>query len=223
MKTLAKELYAELMLVLRGKTLDLLLPPIVFYVAYSYLELNIALIIAIGFGGLLNLYRIIHKQKWWYAMFGMIGVLLASGFTFLSQNATDYFLFDMIGNVLVVIVVAFSLLIKRPVAAYASHITRGFPIPWLFRKDIYPAYWEVTVLWLAYLTLRGSIEIVLYLQGNLSGLVWFTTLAGIPMLLGVLIASYLYGLWRLRTLKGPSVDEFLAKKEPPYEGQKKGF
>ena len=223
MKTLIRELYGELLLVLRGKTLDLLLPPIVFYLTYSFAALNIALIVAVVFGVVLNLYRIVHKQKWWYALFGMIGVLIASGFAFFNQNASDYFLPDMIGNVLVVIIVLISLFIKRPIALYASHITRGFPIPWFFRKDIYPAYWEVTILWLIYLTLRGSIEIAFYLRGNIAGLVWFTTLAGVPMLIAVLIMSYVYGMWRLRGLKGPSVDEFIAGKEPPFEGQKKGF
>jgi hypothetical protein len=39
----------------------------------------------------------------------------------------------------------------------------------------------------------------------------------------VLIASYLYGTWRLGTLGGPSVEEFKPGAEPPWEGQQRGF
>jgi hypothetical protein len=38
-----------------------------------------------------------------------------------------------------------------------------------------------------------------------------------------LIASYLYGTWRLRNLGGPSVEEFKSGAEPPWEGQQRGF
>ncbi len=223
MKAVIKELYGELVLVLRGKTLDLLLPPIVFYLMLSFRGLNEALIVAVVFAVVLNVYRLVRKEKWWYALLGMLGVIFASVFAYLNQNAANYFLPDMIGNVVIVIIVGLSLVFKKPLAAYASHITRGFPIEWFWRKDVYPAYKEVTMLWLLYLSIRGSVEITLYASGNIEGLVLFSTFAGIPLLVGVLITSYIYGLWRLRTLKGPSVDEFLEGKEPPYDGQKKGF
>jgi hypothetical protein len=39
----------------------------------------------------------------------------------------------------------------------------------------------------------------------------------------LLVISYLYGLWRLSQLKGPSIEEFKAGKQPPWQGQKRGF
>ena len=39
----------------------------------------------------------------------------------------------------------------------------------------------------------------------------------------LLIVSYLYGTWRLRSLGGPSVEEFKSGAEPPWEGQQRGF
>jgi len=39
----------------------------------------------------------------------------------------------------------------------------------------------------------------------------------------LLVISYLYGTWRLRHLKGPSVEEFKAGAEPPWTGQRRGF
>jgi len=48
-------------------------------------------------------------------------------------------------------------------------------------------------------------------------------LTGWPATIALLVASYLYGTWRLRTLKGPSVDEFKAGAAPPWSGQRRGF
>jgi len=39
----------------------------------------------------------------------------------------------------------------------------------------------------------------------------------------ILIISYLYGIWRLKKLGGPSVEEFLSNQPAPWKGQKKGF
>jgi hypothetical protein len=48
-------------------------------------------------------------------------------------------------------------------------------------------------------------------------------LLGWPFIIALLIVTYLYGLWRLSKLGGPSVEEFKAGKSPPWEGQKRGF
>jgi hypothetical protein len=39
----------------------------------------------------------------------------------------------------------------------------------------------------------------------------------------VLAVSYVYGIWRLRKLGGPGVEEFESGKEPPWDGQTRGF
>jgi hypothetical protein len=46
---------------------------------------------------------------------------------------------------------------------------------------------------------------------------------GWPAIIVVLSISYIYGIWRLNNLGGPGVDEFKDNKEPPWDGQKKGF
>ena len=48
-------------------------------------------------------------------------------------------------------------------------------------------------------------------------------LRGKTLLILLLVASYLYGLWRLQRLNGPSVEEFRSGAEPPWQGQKRGF
>jgi len=46
---------------------------------------------------------------------------------------------------------------------------------------------------------------------------------GLPFTIAILVISYIYGIWRLRTLKGPGIDEFMEAKEAPYRGQTRGF
>ena len=48
-------------------------------------------------------------------------------------------------------------------------------------------------------------------------------LTGWPGTALILMLSYVYGIWRLKKLGGPSVLEFIDGKEPPWEGQKRGF
>ncbi len=223
MKKLFKEIYEELILVLKGKTLDTLLPPIVFILSLNLLNLNVAIIISISLSVLLWFYRAIHHDNQKYAIIGLLGVGIASLFAYLNNNPRTYFIPDILGSGIVLIVTIFSLIINKPLAAYVSHITRGWPIAWFWRKDILPAYREVTWFWLLYFILRTSVETVLFLNDSIDELVWFNTFVGFPLLIAILTISYIYGMWRLHQLKGPGVDEFIEKKEPPYKGQTRGF
>lgn len=113
--------------------------------------------------------------------------------------------------------------IGRPMAAWASHLFRGWEWEWFLRKDIKPAYREVTILWGFLFLVRMTLQIGVYNRGDLLQSTWINTLLGFPATLTVLTISYVYGIWRLKSLKGPGIDEFRAGKSPPYKGQTKGF
>jgi hypothetical protein len=223
MKKLLKEVYQELILVFRGKTLDTLLPPIVFIVSLNVFTLTIAIIISVSLSFLLWLYRFIKQDNQKYAIVGLLAVGIASFFSLLNNNPATYFIPDILGSGLTLIIAIFSLIINKPLAAYVSHLTRGWPIEWFWRKDVLPAYREVTWFWLLYFMLRTVVETVLFLNNSIDQLVWFNTFIGFPLLIFVLTVSYVYGIWRLHKLNGPGVDEFIEDKEPPYRGQTRGF
>jgi hypothetical protein len=61
------------------------------------------------------------------------------------------------------------------------------------------------------------------MRKSVDALVWANTLMGMPFTIVILIISYIYGIWRLRTLKGPGIEEFMESKESPYRGQTRGF
>jgi hypothetical protein len=218
-----KEILEELQSVLSAKTLDALLPPFVFVFANGFLGLDLAVALSLLFALVLGLVRLARKQTWQYALGGLLGVAAASGMAYVTRSAANYFLSAAVISGGLSLVAASSLIVGKPLAAWASHLTRGWPIDWFWRHDIKPAYREVTWLWTLFFLMRLSVQIVLLRAGDAVRLAWANLLLGWPVTLIVLVLSYVYGIWRLHSLGGPGVDEFQAGKEPPWRGQVRGF
>jgi hypothetical protein len=70
---------------------------------------------------------------------------------------------------------------------------------------------------------RLALLLALWRPGRGISVAWVLFLTSWPLLLVVLVASYLYGLWRLRRLGGPSVREYQEGVPPPWQGQRRGF
>lgn len=223
MKRFIKEVLEELLQVFRGRTLDVLLPPILFLVLLRGFDLLIALIGSLLLSVILFLYRLSNKENLVYAISGLIGVLFATGMTYISTNASNFFLPDIIGTSVLLIVTSVSILTKRPIAAYVSHITRGWDYSWFQREDVRPAYLEVSILWLGFFAVRLSVEVYLYITSTVEELVFANVILGLPLTIVVLTISYGYGIYRLRAMGGPGIDEYQKGLEPPYRGQTRGF
>ncbi len=217
------EIWEELKSVLSGSTIDAVLPPLVFVIVNNLLGLDTAVITALALALLLGLLRLLRKQSWGYALGGLLGVVLAAGLALLTRSAASYFIPAIIGSGLFFLAAVVSNLIGKPLALWASHLTRGWPLVWFCREDIKPAYREVTWMWALFLGMRLMIQVHLFLRGEAAALAWANTLLGWPVTILVLVLSYIYGIWRLRNLGGPGVHEFEGGKNPPWEGQTRGF
>lgn len=218
-----REWVEQLSLVFEKKTIDALFPPLIFFLANQFLSLEIASGVTLFYLLLLILYRIIKGHTKKYVLVGVGGVLLSIGFSLLSGDAINYYLPGLITTGLIVIACVVSLVIHRPMAALLSHLTRGWPIEWYLRDDIRPAYRNVTIMWAVYFMLRLIIQVPLFLMGEFSLYFYINSILGWPMNIVLLISTYVLGIKGLRKLSGPSVEEFLNGKKPPFEGQKKGF
>jgi uncharacterized membrane protein len=218
-----KDLFSEIKLIFTGKTLDAIIPPLIFVIINGYFGLSVAIIISLVIALIFFIYRVISKQSFSYALFGLVGILLAGGFAFVANNATNFFLPDIITNGFILVVSVVSLVVNKPIAAYLSHLTRGWTLNWFWRKDILPAYREVTYLWTAFFLIRTIIQVVLFIGNDVNALLWTSTIMGLPATFLILTISYVYGIWRLKQLGGPGIDEFDANKKPPYRGQNRGF
>lgn len=223
MESKKNEIIEELKSVVTGKTFDALLPPLLFVIINGVFGLDIAVIAALALAIVLGVIRLIRKQAWQYALGGLLGVALASGLAYLTRSAAGYFIPAIISSALLLILALASLIIGKPMAAWASHLTRGWPLGWFWRKDIKPAYREVTLLWAAFFLMRLTIQFILFQAGDAARLAWANTLLGWPVTILVLVLSYIYGLWRLRNLGGPGVEEYQKGLESPWRGQTRGF
>ncbi len=207
----------------RGSLLDLLLPPALFLLINALFDLRTAgwsaLILAVG----LTLLRWRRGQPLKYALGGIGGVAIALLLASLSGRAEGYFLPNIIGGGLTVLLCIVSLIIHRPLVAWTSHLARGWPLDWYWHPRVRPAYAEVTAAWTLFFTARWLLQLYLFRAADVDQLVWANILTGWPATIVLLAASYLYGQWRLQKLSGPSVEEFEADAPPPWEGQQRGF
>ncbi|HKL74857.1 MAG TPA: DUF3159 domain-containing protein [Halanaerobiales bacterium] len=217
-----KELLEELRTVLSSKTIDAILPPLIFVLTSNFLNLTIASVSAILVSLVIGIIRLLKKQPWKYAFGGLIIVIIASSLAYFTKNTASYFIPSIINSTVLIIIATLSLIINKPLAAWASHLTRGWPLEWFWRDDIKPAYREVTIFWVIFLLMRLTIQIYIYRLGE-SNLTWSNILLGWPFTITILLISYIYGIWRLKKLGGPGVEEFKENKKPPWEGQKRGF
>jgi hypothetical protein len=221
-----KELREEFASVLTGRgsrLVDSFFPPVAFLIINSLSNVNTALWSALGVAGIFAAYRILKKENLTYALGGLGGTLLAAVFVKLSGSGAGFFLPGFVSGAATVILCVVSVAFNRPLVAWSSFITRRWALEWYWHPNVLPAYNEVTILWAVAFAARLTFEFWLYQQDALGALGTVRILLGWPFIVLLLIVSYLYGLWRLGTLKGPSVDEFKAGKTTPWEGQKRGF
>jgi len=223
MKINFQEIIDELKNIFLSRTFDALLPPLVFAVTNSFSSLNTAVIFAIITAFSLWILRVIKKQNWKYSIGGLMIVITASSLAFITKNASNYFIPGMINSSVFFLTALISVILGKPLAAWASHLSRSWPLEWFWRDDIKPAYREVSLFWAVFFLIRLTAQIVLYRNADPIILAWANTLLGWPFTILILILSYIYGIWRLRKLGGPGVEEFKAGEEPPWEGQKRGF
>ena len=221
-----KELLEELKQVFSGKgpgILDSLFPVLVFIICTRFIGFIQALYASLAFAGAVMIYRLIKKQSPAFAAGGVGSALLAAFFAFLSGSAEGYYLPGFISGGLTVLACVFSIILKRPLAAYSSKLTRRWPIDWYWHPRVRPAYSEVTIFWGISFGARLALELFLYLDKALEALGTARIVLGWPFTILVLIVSYLYGQKRLRNLAGPSVEEFRSGKQAPWIGQMRGF
>jgi hypothetical protein len=82
---------------------------------------------------------------------------------------------------------------------------------------------EVSLMWLVFMAARSSLQIFLYNHQAAGELAILTLVTGAPATILLLVASYVYGNWRLGQLGGPSVEEYQSGTQPPWTGQGRGF
>jgi hypothetical protein len=207
----------------RGTVVDSIAPPVVFLTVNALgrfdVALGAALLSAVGF----SLIRLLRRQPLRYAIGGLLAVIAAVLIARWLGRAEGFFVPSIVTGSATLIVCLVSILIGRPMVAWTSAIARRWPWEWYWHPRVRPAYTEVTWLWTVYFGLRLFVQLNLLRSQSAELLGLINVLAGWPGIIVLLIISYVYGIWRLKQLQGPSVEEFKAGTEPPWAGQRRGF
>lgn len=217
------EIKEELLSVVKGKTVDAIIPPLIYLIANAFFDLMIAAGLAIAVAFVLVIMRLRAKKSWMYAFSGFLGVAIAVSFALFADDATNFYLPKLITSAGLITITTASLFAKKPLAAWLSHLSRGWPLDWFWRTDVRPAYMEVTIFWLGLFIMRAALQLTLFINENVTGLFIVNTLLGLPVTALVLIISYIYGVWRLKRLGGPGIEEHKQNLPKPWKGQTRGF
>ncbi|MBM3137246.1 MAG: DUF3159 domain-containing protein [Chloroflexi bacterium] len=220
-----KELLEEFKSVFSGSNtlLDSALPPLLFLIINAIFGFQAAMISSLVMGAAITGLRIARGQKIWYALGGVGAAGLAIGLRYILNSTTAFFLPTLINGGLTTLILLVSILIKRPAVAFTSALTRRWPLEWYWHPKVRPAYAEVTAIWVVFSGIKLAIQALLYQRDRFILLAYFIFFSGWPALILLLAISYIYGLKRLDSLQGPSVEEFKNNELPPWKGQQRGF
>ena len=213
-----QELLQEFRSVVIGESnlLDTILPTIVFLLVNGTLGFRYAMWTSLCTAVVVTVARLRRRQPLQFALGGVFSVAFAIALTLVFGRAEAYFLPALVNGAIVFIVTLVSVLVRRPLVAWTSYLARRWPLGWYWHPRVRPAYGEVTLAWAVVFGLRLWLQVQLYRSQDPETFALLTTLGGWPTTLVLLVASYLYGTWRLKLLHGPSVDEFKTGAAPPW-------
>ena len=215
---------AELRHVLRrASLLDAVVGPLAFAVANALAGTGTAVAVGLGTALAVVLWRLVRGGSLTYAVGGVGGTVIASLLVGVTGRAEDYFLPGILSGAAMAAVLIISLMVRYPLVAVASSVTRQWPLGWYLHPRIRPAYMAATWIWVGFFGLRALGQYLLYREGSVEVLATVRVVTGWPALIGLLVITYLVGRWRLESLAGPSVEEWETDQPPPWQGQEHGF
>ena len=205
----------------QNNVFDSILAPVFFVLLNRFFDLNIA-IIGTGFLVVLTIiYRVLRKDDLKFAFIGVVGTIVALLIARFQGSASGFFLPGIIRDLSIALIGFVSILIRRPFTIYSSQYFRKWPMEWYLLPSVKPAYNQVAILWVAFLSLKGGLQILFFNNPEILAIIKLSTSNQTTLIL--LIVSYFLGLRKLKNLKGPSVEEFNNNVSPPWKGQERGF
>lgn len=223
--TALDELLGELKQLVSGRpgVVDGVLSPVVFVSVNSFAGVGPAAVAGAAIALLIVGWRLVRGRAASYAVGGLVGTALAIALALRSGDARDYFLPGLVSGVVTTAAALGSIVVRRPLAAWASWVSRGWNLDWYWHPQVRPAYTTATWLWVGFFGARTAIQAWLYVTEQTTTLGAVRVVTGWPGLLALLVGTYLVGRGRLESLGGPSVEEFESGTPPPWEGQTTGF
>jgi hypothetical protein len=207
----------------RASLLDAVVGPLAFAIANAVAGTGPAVAVGLGSALAVVLWRLIRGGSLTYAAGGVGGTVIASLLVGVTGRAEDYFLPGILSGAAMSAALLVSLMVRYPLVAVVSSVTRQWPLGWYRHPRVRPAYMIATWIWAGFFGARALVQYLLYREGSVEVLATVRVATGWPALLGLLVITYLVGRWRLESLAGPSVEEWESDQPPPWRGQEHGF
>jgi len=202
---------------------DSFLAPLIFVGVNTFSSLGPASIAALVAGAAVAGWRIRKGQQPVYALGGIIAIGFAALLALRSGRAESYFLPGIVGAGLGAVGGIASVVARRPLAGWSSWFYRRWPLEWYWRPDVRPAYTAVTWIWVGFFAVRAGVQGLLFAQERPELLAAAKVITSWPLIIPLIIVSYVYGNRKLHDLGGPNVDEHTAGAQPPFVGSQRGF
>lgn len=207
----------------RASLLDAVIGPLAFAIANAVAGTGPAVAVGLGSALAVVLWRLVRGGSLTYAAGGVGGTVIASLLVGVTGRAEDYFLPGILSGAAMSAALLVSLMVRYPLVAVVSSVTRQWPLGWYRHPRVRPAYMIATWIWAGFFGARALVQYLLYREGSVEVLATVRVATGWPALLGLLVITYLVGRWRLESLGGPSVEEWESDQPPPWRGQEHGF
>jgi hypothetical protein len=130
--------------------------------------------------------RLLTRTQVMPAVAGLIGITASASVAILSGRAEDNFLLGFVVNALWIAALLVSLILRRPLAGWVVSVLRGDPT-WRKNMVMFRVAVVATWMWVIIFGLRLTIQIPLYLAGEVSALAIAKLGLGVPL--------YAAGLW----------------------------
>lgn len=206
-----------------GSWFDAIVAPAIFVGSNAVAGPRTAATVALSAAGALVVWRLARRRPIRYAAAGVGGTVLAAAYAAYTNQGEAYFIPAVVTGAVYSVGFLISVAAGRPAVALISQLTRGWPALWYRQKEVRPAYSETTVVWAVFFGSRAFLQ----WRAVADDQIWLAAAirigGGWPAIIALIIATQLYGSWRLRHLGGPSVSEWVERVPPPWEGQRVGF
>jgi len=168
-----------------------ILPPLLFLVVYTVTQqLAPSVLAPLGLAVVFIIARIVMRQPVMTAVVGALGVGVSAGLALLSGRASDNFLPGLIINIVLLLAMIVSLLVRRPLIGVMVGLLTG-DTGWRADPAKVRVAFIATVVWAALPALRLAVEVPLYLADDAAGLATVKLLLGIPPYAIVLWVTWL--------------------------------
>ena len=159
----------------QNNVFDSILAPVFFVLLNRFFDLNIA-IIGTGFLVVLTIiYRMLRKDDLKFAFIGVVGTIVALLIARFQGSASGFFLPGIIRDLSIALIGFISILIRRPFTIYSSQYFRKWPMEWYLLPSVKPAYNQVAILWVAFLSLKGGLQILFFNNPEILAIIKLST------------------------------------------------